>query len=385
VSLLNTEVDGRYVFSGLSNDTRPVAPADAILNGVAGQSGFKQVMAERAQADLGGSLADPVLTGRLDFTSAGTVTSVAENGGGVFGLRLDATAGASTSSSNIQITGPSGAPNRLDIDVLGGVNLGETLRLTYTLPDGTSRDVVLTSASERSAGQSAFVIDADPAVTAANIQTALREVTDGIARRELPAASASRAGRDFFDEVPPLRVVPYATNGIAGATALVADAAGTLTWYRGEDGPLDARSTSSTRVDDAVRLAYGARANEDALRTTLRELAVFSAQTFDVSDPAAADRYAQVAQRSRSALDDPSGANLPRSIALEIGTANTLMEATKDRHISTRAIFDDILDGTDGVTEEEVAAKLLNIQTRLEASYAVTAMLRDLSLVNYLR
>lgn len=174
-------------------------------------------------------------------------------------------------------------------------------------------------------------------------------------------------------------------NGIAGATSTVADATNTVVWYQGEDGPLDARLTNTTRVDDGVQVAYGARASEDALRTTLRELAVFSAQSFDVDDPSAANRYTQVAGRTRENLDDPSGGTLPRSIALEVGTASTLMEATKERHIATRAVYNDILDGTDGITQEEVAAKLLNIQTRLEATYSVTAMLRELSLVNYLR
>jgi hypothetical protein len=174
-------------------------------------------------------------------------------------------------------------------------------------------------------------------------------------------------------------------NGLAGATSLVADATNTVVWYQGEDGPLDARLTKTTRVDEGVRVAYGARANEDALRTTLRELAVFSAQSFDVSDPSAANRYTAVSGRTRIALDDVSGAKLPRSIALEIGTASTLMEATKERHTATRAVFNTILDGTDGISQEEVATKLLNIQTRLEAAYSVTAMLRELSLVNYLR
>lgn len=385
VTLLNTDIDGQFLFSGLSNDVEPVAPAGDILYGVGGKAGFQQVMAERAEADLGGALSDPTLTGRLDLVTAGTTTSITENGNGVFGFQLDATAGASSSSPNIAVTGPAGAPASLSFDVTGDVDIGETLRFTLSMPDGSTKDVVLTAVDSLQGNDNGFIPDADPAITAARIGDAIADVVDETARRDLVAASAAQAGHDFFDNNPPLRVVPDALTGLAGATSTVGDDANTVVWYQGEDGPLDARLTATTRVDDGVQVAYGARANEDALRTTIREMAVFTSHTFDVDDPASADRYTQIAVRSRQALDDPSGGNLPRSIALEVGTASTLMEATEERHRATNAIFSDILDNTDGVTEEEVAAKLLNIKTRLETTYTVTSILSDLSFVNYMR
>jgi flagellin-like hook-associated protein FlgL len=385
VTLLNTDVEGQFLFSGLAGDTKPVAPAADIMEGVGARDGFKQVLDERQLADLGGSLTDPLLTGRLDLATVGAVTSITEAGGDAFGFQLDTVAGASSSSASVTTTGPSGAPEALSFEVTGPVAAGETVRFAVTMPDGTRQDITLTAADSWGDGENVFQVDPNPAATAANLGVAIRNAIDDLARTDLAAASAVRAGHDFFDNNPPLRVVPDVVNGIAGATSTVADATNTVVWYQGEDGPLDARLTNTTRVDDGVQVAYGARANEDALRTTLRELAVFSAQSFDVDDPSAANRYTQVAGRTRDNLDDPSGGTLPRSIALEVGTASTLMEATKERHIATRAVYNDILEGTDGITQEEVAAKLLNIQTRLEATYSVTAMLRELSLVNYLR
>ncbi len=385
VSLLNTDIDGRYLFSGLAGDTEPVAPAAEIMDGAGSRDGFKNVLGERQLADLGGTLSDPLLTGRLDLATVGTATSLTEAGGDVFGFQLDTASGASTTSPNILVTGPAGAPDALSFDVTGTVTVGETVRFALSMPDGTRRDIVLTAATSPDSGDNTFEIGGNPAATAANLGAAIRDTIDELARTDLAAASARQAGHDFFDNNPPLRVVPDVVDGIAGATSLVGDAANTVVWYRGEDGPLDARLTSTARIDDGVKVAYGARANEEALRTTLRELAVFSAQTFDVDDPTAVNRYTQVSNRTREALDDTSGARLPRSIALEVGTASTLMQATKERHVATRAIFNDILEGTDGITQEEVAAQLLNLQTRLEASYSVTAILRDLSLVNFLR
>jgi flagellar hook-associated protein 3 FlgL len=385
VTLLNTDVEGQFLFSGLSGDVKPLADAADIMDGSGGRDGFKQVLDERQLADLGGTLSDPQLTGRLDLATLGAVTSITEAGGDVFGFQLDTAAGASSSSAAITTTGPAGVPEALSFEVTGPVAVGETVRFAVTMPDGTRQDITLTAANNLADGDNVFEIDADPAITAANIGTAIGNVIDELARTELVAASAVRAGQDFFDNNPPLRVVPDVTDGLAGATSAAADATNTVIWYQGEDGPLDARLTNTTRVDESVQVAYGARANEAALRTTLRELAVFAAQTFDVDDPSSANRYAAVSARTRANLDDTSGANLPRSILLEVGTASTRMEATKERHIATRAVYNDILEGTDGITQEEVAAKLLNIQTRLEATYSVTAIMRDLSLVNFLR
>lgn len=385
VTLLNTDVEGQYLFSGLSGDIEPVESAANILEGVGARDGFKQVMDERQLADLGGPTTDPLLTGRLDVAATGPVASVTEAGGGVFGFQLDATAGVGTSSTAIIANGPAGVPSALSFEITGFVSAGETVRFGLEMPDGTTKDVVLTATRGPDVGENEFLAVADYDTTASNLQNAITQKLDALARADLSAASAIQAGRDFFDNDPPLRVVPDLTTGLAGATATVADPTNTVSWYKGEDGPLDARFTNTTRVDDGVQIAYGARANEDALRSSLREMAVFAAQRYDVDDPSAANRYTEMANRTRANLDDVSGATLPRSVALEIGTASTLMEATKERHVATRAIFNDILEQTDGISQEEVAARLLNIQTRLEASYSVTALLRDLSLVNFLR
>lgn len=387
VTLMNTDVEGQFLFSGLSTDTEPVVSANTIMDGSGARAGFKQVASERLQADLGGQLTDPALTGRLTLATVGADTSITEAGNDLYGFQIDTVAGASSSSAAITVTGPAGVPTALNFQVTGPVDAGETVRFAVTYPDGTRSDVVLTATDDpTSTEENTFLVDpVDPMVTAANLGTTIANAIDGLARRDLAAASAIQAGRDFFDNNPPLRVVPDIVNGIAGATAQVADPTNTVIWYQGEDGPLDARLTNTTRVDDGVQIAYGARANEDGLRTTLRETAVFAIQTYSVNDASAPERYTELSLRVRQSIDDPSGGNLPRSIGIEIGTASALMDATKDRHTATKAVFDDILAGTDSVSREEVAAKLLDIQTRLEATYSVTALMRDLSLVNYLR
>ena len=51
VNLLNTDVDGRFLFAGGSVDKRPVENTDALLNGAGGKAGYVQVAAERLLAD----------------------------------------------------------------------------------------------------------------------------------------------------------------------------------------------------------------------------------------------------------------------------------------------------------------------------------------------
>jgi len=53
LGLLNTPAGDRYLFSGRAADKPATETLDHILNGDAGRAGFKQVMAERNQADLG--------------------------------------------------------------------------------------------------------------------------------------------------------------------------------------------------------------------------------------------------------------------------------------------------------------------------------------------
>src|ERR1700758_810863 len=53
VGMLNTQVGDRYIFSGTAIGTPAVATADDILDGTTTRAGLKQVIAERAQADLG--------------------------------------------------------------------------------------------------------------------------------------------------------------------------------------------------------------------------------------------------------------------------------------------------------------------------------------------
>ena len=83
LSLLDTEVDGDYVFSGNSTDVRPTLSYDQIVYGHNGEDGLLVVTDERIRADAGTNG-----LGRLDLSRIGSTVTLAEQATD-FGYKLD--------------------------------------------------------------------------------------------------------------------------------------------------------------------------------------------------------------------------------------------------------------------------------------------------------
>jgi flagellin-like hook-associated protein FlgL len=378
LGLLNTQAGGRYLFSGRSTDQPAAETIDRIMNGDGMRAGLKQIIAERNQADLGaGGL------GRL-VVSAPTATSVrlAEDAVSPFGFKL---AGVTSTLTGATVT-PSGPPTASTVD-LGGGNpaAGDTVQYRFTLPDGSSESITLTATTSTSPGANQFTIGATSDLTAANLQAALTTALGKLAATSLSAASAIAAGNDFFNVDagnPPQRVSgpPFDT-----ATALVAGtAADTVTWYTGELGTDPARASATARVDPSITVSYGTRANEEGIRWVVQNMAVLAAVTFSQSDPNAAARSSALNLRVGAALDVPAGIQKVEDIAAELAGAQVTLGAATDRHMQTKSTLADMLQQIEGVSNEDVAARIMALQTRLQASLQTTALLYETSLVDYL-
>jgi flagellin-like hook-associated protein FlgL len=189
------------------------------------------------------------------------------------------------------------------------------------------------------------------------------------------------AGGDFFAD-PPQRVAgpPFDT-----ATALVAGTpSDTLAWYTGETAADPARTTATARIDSSITVSYGMRANEEGIRYLVQNVAALAAMTFSPSDPNATARSAALNQRVGAALDVPPGTQKIEDIEAELAGAQTSLAAAKDRHQQTKSTLADMLEQIEGVPTEEVGARILALQTRLQASLQTTALLYQTSLVKYL-
>lgn len=180
----------------------------------------------------------------------------------------------------------------------------------------------------------------------------------------------------------PLRVngPPFATatNLIAGTSS------NTVSWYTGEKGTDSARGTAIARVDQSVTVQYGARANEEAMRYVLQNIAVYAAVTTNASNPNSKAQVNALQQRISANLAPQSGQQSIQDMQAEFAGAQNAIKASTDRQTQLKGMAQTMLDEIVGINQDEVATKILALQTSLQASYQTTSMLYQTSLVKYL-
>jgi flagellin-like hook-associated protein FlgL len=380
LGLLNAQAGDRYLFSGRSADQPAVDTLEHILNGDGVRAGLMQVIDERRQADLGAAG-----LGRLTLTTPlmPTAVELAEEAAGLpFGFKINGVTSA-LAGATVAVIGP---PNGRSID-LGAVNPndGETIEIHLALPDGSTETLRLTATTSATPGPDQFAIGADTTETATNLKNALQAGLAKLARTSLQAASAVVAAENFFKfdaANPPQRVAgPPFDSAIALTDGTPAD---TVLWYTGDAGTDPARQTALARVDQSITVAYGLRANEEGLRWMVQNVATLAAVTFSPTDADASARYAALKNRLVDRLSVPPGVQKIEIIQAELAGSQATLQAAKDRHQQTKGTLQSMLQNIEGVANEEVAAQILALQTRLQASLQTTALLFETSLVKYL-
>ena len=373
LSLLNTQVGDNYIFSGSAVNQPSVASTNEILNGNGGQAGLTQVISERLQADQGANG-----LGRLTVGGIGANVTLTQDGS-PFGFQL---ASVNSSLTGATVSGPSGSPPSISVALGSNPNAGDTIEFGLTLPDGSSQTITLqaTTASPPAANQ--FTIGASPTATAANIQAALTSAVSSLAQTALPAASAMAAANDFFSSNPPQRVAgpPFDT-----AMSLVnGTAANTVFWYTGENGATPARQTATAQVGPSTTIAYGMRANEQAITSLVANVAVLAATTYSASDPNAQASYQALSQKVTANLNGQSGTQSISDIEADLANAQTTVANATAENTQTQTTLQDMLQNIEGVNQNQVGEQILTLQNTLSASMSVTARLAQLSLVNFL-
>jgi hypothetical protein len=138
------------------------------------------------------------------------------------------------------------------------------------------------------------------------------------------------------------------------------------------------------RIDPSISVSYGMRANEDALRLAVQNVAVFAAVSYSTGDPQAEASYQALKQRVATGLDTAPGQQKIEDIEADLAGAQTAMQAASGRHQQSQATLTDLLESIRGIPPEEVGAQILALQTNLQATLQTTALLLRTSLVNYL-
>jgi flagellar hook-associated protein 3 FlgL len=373
VAALNSQAAGNYLFSGGAVNQPAVASSDTILNGNGAQAGLKQVIAERAQADVGTSG-----LGRLLIpAAAGTTVSISDDvATSPFGFKL---AGI---TSNLTGATVSGSPPSMSVALGSNPNNGDTVQFSLALPDGSSQTVTLQATTASPPGANQFTIGANGNFTAANLQAALTTAVTNLAQTALPAASAIAAANNFFNSNPPQRV---AGPPFGSATALVnGTSANTVMWYTGDNGSTPARSTALAQVGPSTTVAYGVRANEPALSNIVANIAVLAAASYSSTNPNAAASYAALTQRVATNLNGQSGTQSLSNIQSDLANAQTTINNAQSVNQQTQNTLTNMLQQIENVSPDQVGAQILTLQTNLQASMEVTGLLSQLSLVKFL-
>jgi flagellar hook-associated protein 3 FlgL len=373
LSLLNTQVGGNYIFSGSALNQPSVASANDILNGNGPQAGLTQLISERQQADLGANN-----LGRLAVGGTGSNVTLTQDGS-PFGFQL---ASVNSSLTGATVTGPAGSPPSISVDLGSNPSAGQSIAFNLTLPDGSSQTVTLQATTASPAGANQFTIGATPAATAANLQTALTGAIGSLAQTALPAASAVAAANDFFNSDPPQIVngPPYDT-----ATSLVSGTpANTVFWYTGENGSTPALQTATAQVGPSMSIAYGMRATEPAISSLVANVAALAATTFSASNPNAQASYQALCQSVTANLSGQPGTQSISDIEANLANAQTTISDATAMNAQTQTTLQDMLQGIEGVNQNQIGEDILTLQNNLSASMSVTARLAQLSLVNYL-
>jgi flagellar hook-associated protein 3 FlgL len=407
VSMLNASDGGRFLFGGRKTGTPPVLDSGRFMAGEGTKDGFKTVMLQRMQADLGSSAATPerdaTATGRLTMSAVGAdPVTLTEDGAHPFGLKIAAVSGA---VGGLTATHTAGPPASLSIaSGAGNASVGENLTVEFTLPDGSTERLTLTAAAAdaETLGTTEFRVGATSAETLANLRTTLGTQMAELVHGKLAAASAVKAGDDFFHGEtnpaalagPPVVEAGVPKRLVAGVSGTMADAVAydtpqnadtrTVRWYQGDRTSSDPRATSSAEVDAAVSVSYGVRADEEALRTTVQNLAVASTLTFSSDDPHALVRYQALSPRVVAGLSMENSTQTVEAIRIEIAAANSGADSAKVRHTDAKSMLGGLLTDIEGVDDNEIAVQILALQTNLQASYQTSSMLSKLTLVSYL-
>jgi len=382
VDLLNTQINGEYLFSGRTTDRRPVVDVGTMLNGdSAGRAGVKQLIAERKAADYGTA----PNVGRVIQGGAGTTATLTEDGAHPFGFKLTA---ASATGAGITAALTAGPPANIAFNVAANPAAGNEVRFELTMPDGSKQAIALAARAAPSssvADAGGFEIGVTPAATAANLRASIAAVMNREATTTLPAASALAASKAFFagsTNAPPLRV----SGPPATATALVAGtAANTVIWYQGDDTSGSPRLTKQAKIDNGITIGIGVQANEEGIQRVMSNLAAFVSETYNASNPDDQGRFNAMSERIRADLGQQTGVQRVQDIQVEIALTTNQMKLADDRHKVKINFVETIIADVEDANQEETAAKLLSLQTKMQAAYQTTAIISRLNLTDYLR
>lgn len=171
--------------------------------------------------------------------------------------------------------------------------------------------------------------------------------------------------------VPPTEVAPY----LAVEPAVPAYDADYDVLNPADPHP-EAWVNESTSIDVTRKLTYGITSNETGFQQVVMGLRWAYAATQDQAN------YSTYMDRARDLLT--TGIANVRATHTDNTNAYSVLNRTKDLITSNISNLTNQIDDTQNVDVNEVAVKITTLQAQLEASYAATAKMINLTILNYL-
>lgn len=353
----------------------PVVEANAMLDGLPGKAGLKQLFAERFAADSG---ADDL--GRLSLSTAGGSVTVSEAGTTPFGLKLSTITSGLT---NATVSGPTGTPPTETVIFSGVPSVGDNITFSFKLPDGSTGSIGLTVAN--TAGVNQFAVGSTPDETALNMQIALSASISKLVATDLKSASALYTAKNFFAasaDSPPERVAGAPASSATSVTA--GTSANTVIWYQGKNDSADPRPDRKIQIGAEMSVEFGVRANEQGFQSLMAgtTAALLVASTFSVDTMIAAAQMESIRSRSYQVAKD--GQLGVQSIAVSVASSQMSSKLVEEQNKSVKALIQSRLSEIEDAKPEETAVRISSLTTQLQASYQIASKLLNLSLSAYL-
>lgn len=407
---LNQSAAGNYLFGGGDATTQPVANADAILNGTTDSSGntltgLTALINERVTAELGlnknGRLTQtPPPTAPNTTTSVQVTDEANSQTRGKFGFTLAGAPTVTGSALTAAFTpAASPSPASFTLGLTAQPKAGDSVTFTLGMPDGTSKTLTLTAAVTADATSlTSFAIGSSVTDTMNNLSTTLNNALTGAASSTLAVNATAATASNFFTGsvkggpsgtgIMPQRIQYDAANNPIGYRA--ATPQDTVIWYQGENTYSSATTqtpgidTQSVQVSGTASIGTGARAIDPAVQNVLAGLATMAFALPSTNDANTYATYQSVSSKAGSLLASADKSPSVQDTVTQLSIASARLSNASTTNKATQNTVQDTLDGIEQAPTEEVVAKLLDVQNRLQASYQVTATLSKLSLVNYI-
>jgi flagellar hook-associated protein 3 FlgL len=138
------------------------------------------------------------------------------------------------------------------------------------------------------------------------------------------------------------------------------------------------------QIGSGQSVQYGAQANEQAIRQAVQNIAVYAAVNISPTGTNANAQISALSQRIAANLTPQTGQQSISDIQTDFANAQTTIQSVQAQQTQSQAALQNLISDTEGISQNQVASEILQLQTNLQASYQTTAMLSQLSLVKFL-